>query len=110
MTYREKAMVEHPDYISGRYIGGVKGCPHDGPYYYTPFAWFRCRATDEGCRECWDREINKSETEKVFHIEGCIGVPESLTDDEMLYAFLEMMESKNWTFGGEVTPYSKEEI
>ena len=45
-----------------------------------------------------------------FHIEGCIEVPESLTDDEMLDAFLEMMESKNWTFGGGVTPYSKEEI
>ena len=34
-----------------------------------------------------------------FRINGCVAT-EPLTEDEFFDAFIEMMEAKNWTFGG----------
>lgn len=47
-------------------------------------------------------EVDNMNNEKYYelHINGCCCSPEPMTEDELMDAFLEMCESKNWTFGG----------
>ena len=49
-----------------------------------------------------------NEKHNEFRIDGCIAT-EPLTEDEFFDAFIEMMESKNWTFGGGLFPYVDED-
>lgn len=53
MTYKERLLQEHPEYVGPEYDGGCKGCPDD--YGYEEDSTCACR-----CEECWNREIEKS--------------------------------------------------
>lgn len=59
MTYLEKLRQEHPEFLGGKYPGGVAICPEDVGYEATT----PCRAMQPGeaydpsvCMECWNRE------------------------------------------------------
>lgn len=49
-----------------------------------------------------------NENYNEFRINGCIAT-DPLTEDEFFDAFIEMMEAKNWTFGGGLFAYVDED-
>lgn len=61
MTCRERLLVEHPEYIGDRFVGGCSGCPKDYGYARDPEL---CRPGEKNCRKCWDREV----CEKMFYV------------------------------------------
>lgn len=38
--------------------------------------------------------------EKEFEINGCVSVPENITEDEFWTKFIEFIEANKWSFGG----------
>lgn len=40
--------------------------------------------------------------EKEFEIDGCVDVPEEVTEEIFWDAFIGFMESKGWSFGGTI--------
>lgn len=71
MTYKEKLMIEHPDNLKPRYVGGCYGCPSD--YGYFPDdekpchidSRFKNMRLSEKCTLCWNREIPTVEKSKL---------------------------------------------
>ena len=59
MTFREKLQIDHPEYVSGEWANGCRGCPKD--YGYEEY--YDCRGIH--CPECWDREIPEERVEKM---------------------------------------------
>ena len=58
MKYIERLKVEHPEFISDKFIGGCEGCPED--YGYEPYrnacpSGSECLSVEEACRRCWER-------------------------------------------------------
>lgn len=54
MTFREKLMQEHPEYVRDTYFGGCFSCPYT--YDYEEFQ--PCDGNNyKSCRACWDREM-----------------------------------------------------
>lgn len=43
-----------------------------------------------------------------FHLDGCIAISEGMDGDEFMDAFLELIESKNWTYGGSIVAQKKD--
>lgn len=67
MTYREKLMLEHPEKVNVKHLGGCCGCPRD--YGYT-VQLGDCRdllshqsLKVSTCVKCWDKEIPNEEVE-----------------------------------------------
>ena len=46
---------------------------------------------------------------KEFEIFGCIEADSDMSEDEFIDAFLALIESKGWFFGGGIKEYSKKE-
>lgn len=42
---------------------------------------------------------------KEFKIDGCISVPEDLSEEEFWNQFIDLIESKSWLFGGGINEY-----
>ena len=57
MTYKEKLMLEHPEEVSESAEGGCYGCPDS--YGYEDYS--DCDGVEDGCEECWNREIPEEE-------------------------------------------------
>lgn len=58
MTYRERMMIDHPNSVGARFIGGVAGCPNAW-YPGTPkpeYCVNNSLDTDK-CTHCWNRQI-----------------------------------------------------
>lgn len=53
MTFKEKLIQEHPEYVGTNFVGGCQDCPRD--YGYTN-ADEPC-PTNMDCVECWNREM-----------------------------------------------------
>lgn len=53
MTCREKLAMEHPEKLNNERFGGCEGCPPIYGYAKEP-EW--CKASEETCTKCWDRE------------------------------------------------------
>ena len=45
---------------------------------------------------------------EVFEIHGCIEVPVELSKEEFVALFIELIESKNWAFGGSIAEFLNE--
>lgn len=43
---------------------------------------------------------------KEFKIDGCISVPEEMTEEEFWNQFIDLIESKQWLFGGGINEYT----
>lgn len=43
---------------------------------------------------------------KEFKIDGCISVPEDITEEEFWNQFIDLIESKQWLFGGGIHEYT----
>ena len=57
MTYREKLMQEHPEYVSEQWKGGCYNCPCDYGYEESEDCPNTEPDIDIACRACWDREM-----------------------------------------------------
>lgn len=60
MKYIERLKVEHPEFISDKFIGGCEGCPEDygyEPYSNTCPSGSEQLSVEEACRRCWRREM-----------------------------------------------------
>lgn len=60
MKYIERLKVEHPEFISDKFIRGCEGCPEDygyEPYSNTCPSGSEQLSVEEACRRCWRREI-----------------------------------------------------
>ena len=55
MTCREKAKIQHPEWVNDYFIGGVRNCPSSYGYLEDPD--FCKRRDSSACTRCWDREI-----------------------------------------------------
>ena len=56
MTCREKAKIEHPEWVDDRFEGGVAHCPETYGYLEDPD--YCCNFWDKSrCNRCWNREI-----------------------------------------------------
>lgn len=69
MTCREKMMLEHPEEVGGRYIGGCQGCPSDYKYA-KDFDNCSIGADDAECRRCWDQEVDPSVLNEAIGVAG----------------------------------------
>lgn len=67
-TFRELLVLEHPDKVDARFIGGCAGCPEE--YGYEPGNGTEClceknwntkKSVPQICTECWDRIVPGSE-------------------------------------------------
>ena len=67
-TFRELLVLEHPDKVDARFIGGCAGCPDE--YGYEPGNGTEClceknwntkKSVQQICTECWDRIVPGSE-------------------------------------------------
>lgn len=49
-------------------------------------------------------EVDNMDNKKFceLYVHGCCCPPEPMTEDELMNAFLEMCESKGWSFGGSI--------
>lgn len=47
---------------------------------------------------------------KEFKIDGCISVPEDITEEEFWNQFIDLIESKQWLFGGGIHEYTDDTI
>lgn len=56
MTCREKLKMEHPEELDIKCFGGCNDCPASYGYAKNP-EW--CKAGDETCTKCWDREVEE---------------------------------------------------
>ena len=65
MTCREKLKMEFPNEVRSNCAGGCQGCPHDHGYAAGP-DW--CRWDNETCTRCWDREVEKSQSELMVEV------------------------------------------
>lgn len=55
MTCREKAKIQHPEWVKDYFIGGVLNCPSCYGYLEDPDF---CSGSDSSvCYKCWGREI-----------------------------------------------------
>ena len=43
-----------------------------------------------------------------FHIDGCIAVPVSMTENDFWASFIGAVEANNWTFGGGINPIKED--
>ena len=68
MTCREKLMMEHPEKIDPKAVGGCRDCPSTYGYLDDP-KW--CGYSRELCRDCWDREIPEKKEEESIEAMGC---------------------------------------
>lgn len=58
MTFREKLEKEHMMFVNDElFTGGCAACPRD--YGYEDIEPEFCEDTDDACRKCWDREIER---------------------------------------------------
>lgn len=67
-TFRELLVMEHPDKVDARFVGGCAGCPDE--YGYEPGNGTEClcekdwntkKSVPQICTECWDRIVPGSE-------------------------------------------------
>lgn len=58
MKFREKLAMEHPERVSGRFIGGCDGCPNHYRYEKDEESTKAC--LKHTCEQCWNREIPDS--------------------------------------------------
>ena len=66
MTYRELLQIIHPEEVDDKYVGGCKACPGasiPGALSYNKGCH---RATEYGCRACWDQEATPRQIRKVL--------------------------------------------
>lgn len=69
MTFKEKLMQEHPQYVDKTYKGGCVNCPDAYGYEPERKCTIRALGGDDGlCAECWNREILG--TEEIEDIKG----------------------------------------
>ena len=60
MTYREKLMRDHPEWVNDAiFIGGCKGCPSNYDYEEYEENCLLTADVQKRCRECWDREMEE---------------------------------------------------
>lgn len=45
---------------------------------------------------------------KVFEINGCVEVPEDISEDEFWNIFIDFVEAHNWYFGGGINECTEE--
>lgn len=67
MTLKEKLMMEHPECVNDRYIGGCKGCP--SKYGYSDDDVENCGNDsmniikyNDKCITCWNQEYKEPES------------------------------------------------
>lgn len=78
MTYKEKLMMDHPDYIDPRLHGNCCGCPSGYGYCSEDENLCKIRGVHTGdekiCTECWNREMPAERMDKSCMGE-CRGFP-----------------------------------
>ena len=98
MTFREKLMQEHPEYVDKRYSGGCFMCPENFGYEKK----FDCATAGVNCTECWDREIPEEKTteepkgeNKMTSIERMVeeALENNITQDDIENAVVNIIDS-----------------
>lgn len=57
MTFKNKLLQDHPEYVHDRYLGGCKGCPADYGYEKEKPCKANHNIARDCKRHCWGREI-----------------------------------------------------
>lgn len=65
MTFREKLIQKHPEFVDDMFNGGCSGCP--STYGYERYYNRLCSDRNYDCTACWNREIpeEKGETNMI---------------------------------------------
>lgn len=65
MTFKERLMQEHPEWVGNCYEGGCRQCPSYYGYETDDESTANCKSNGgNGCRYCWNREIPGTEKEQ----------------------------------------------
>ena len=68
MTFKEKLLQEHPEYVRQCYGGGCKGCP---AYYGYELRTEKCQVANPlKCTACWNREMPEITPESSDYSKG----------------------------------------
>lgn len=71
MTFKEKLLQEHPEFVSVAFGAGCKGCPVDYDYEKKLNEGHYCNHSSNhsmSCEECWSREIPHVTSENISKI------------------------------------------